>query len=159
MELKARQRGIKVRTRDSFSDLSRASVVSLQVESAHLFDSPLPQDARLGVALGTPERSGFGRMAVPVRVELPLDRLTLLPAGESFRGEAEVRIVASDDRGNVSPMPVVRVDVTADSRPAAGAIQIFETHLELRRRPHRLLVAVHDPATGALFGSRLAIEP
>lgn len=159
VELKARQRGIDVRTRDSFSDLSRSSEVSLQVESAHLFDSPLPSEVRLDVAAGTPERSGFGRMRVPLRVNLPLDRLTLLPMGESFRGQAEVRIVASDDRGDLSPVPVLRVDLATDSQPVAGAVQLFETHLELRRRPHRLMVAVHDPASGALFGSRLDIEP
>ena len=163
VELKARQRGIDVRTRNSFSDLSRASVLSLQVESAHLFDSPLPSNARLDVSVGTPERSGIGKMTVPLRVDLPLDRLTLLPAGlptgQSFVGRAEVRIVASDDRGHLSPVPVLQVDLKAGSRPAAGSVQSFEAQIELRRRPHRLLVAVHDPASGALFGSRLDVEP
>ncbi|MDA8017016.1 MAG: VWA domain-containing protein [Thermoanaerobaculia bacterium] len=159
VELRARQRDLDVRTRDSFSDLSRASVVSLQVESAHLFDSPLPSAARLAVSLGAPVRGRFGRMTVPLRVDLPLDRLTLRQNGEAWLGRAEVRIVASDDRGDVSPIPVLQVDLASNGRPVSGATQPFETMLELRRRPHRLLIAVHDPASGALFGKRLSIEP
>lgn len=157
--LKAKQRGIDVRTRDSFSDLSRASLVSLQVESAHLFDSPLPSTARLDASLGTPERRGLGRMEVPLRITLPLDRLTLLPAGDRWRGQVEVRVVASDDRGDVAPVPVLQVDLETSREPTAGMSQVFETALELRRRPHRLLVAVHDPLSGALFGERLSIDP
>ncbi len=42
VKIEVLRKGAKVRTRSGFADLSRDAQLDLQVESAHLFDAPLP---------------------------------------------------------------------------------------------------------------------
>ena len=158
VEVKVRRKGLKVRSRESFSDLSRQTEVTMLVESSQLFDLPLPGESReLGVAFGEPAKGGFRKVIVPLKLEIPLDRITLLPTAEGFAARLELRVAATDDRGNRADIPVLPVELRADPDGEEIFAEV-EIGLKLRRRPHKLLVSLHEPVSGNLMSKRVALS-
>jgi VWFA-related protein len=155
VELQMRVKGLEARTRDSFSDLSLQSEVTMMVESAQLFELELPGQGSLGVSFGEPVKAGFKKVALPVRLEIPLDRIRLLPVADGYSANLELRVAATDDDGGSSEIPIVAVALHGDAPPAAGETAVFETELKLRSRPHRLLLSIYDPASGSLLSERI----
>ncbi len=158
LQIKVRRKGTGVRCRTSLADLTRSSDVSLMVEGAQLFDSPLPGEGEIDVELGAPRRTARGRVRVPLRLEIPLAKLTLLPAAGGYTTALELRVAARDEDGAMAEIPVLELAIERGGSPAAGDVEIYETELKLRHKPHRLIVALYEPTTGNLLSQRLELE-
>jgi len=149
------RKGLEVRSRESFTDLSRQTEVSMMLESAQLFDLPLPGESRdLAVTFGEPQKGGFRKVIVPLQIEIPLDQLTLLPYEGGAAARVELRIAATDDRGTTAAIPIIPLTLE-NPETGDGATAAFEFSLKLRRRPHQLLISVHDPSSGLLISKRV----
>ncbi len=159
VDVKMRPKGLKPRSRRSFSDLSPQTEVSMMIESAHLFDAPLDGNIELAVEFGTPQLEGVGKVTVPLRLDIPFDEVITLPDAEGFAAHLELRIAATDSDGVSADLPVVPVVLRSSGAPVAGQLGVFETRLKLRRKPHRLLVAIFDPAAGKILSRRIEFEP
>ncbi len=152
------RKGLKVRFRKSFSDLSRQTEVSMLIESAQLFGLPIPGESHnLGISFGEPTDSGFRKVLVPLKLEIPLDQVTLLPHQNGYAARLELRVAATDDRGKSAVIPVIPVELRGESAEEAQ-IAVFEISLKLRRRPHNMLVSLHDPTSGTLISKRFDLE-
>ena len=155
-------KGLDVRSRGSYADLSRAALATMQVESAHLFDLPVPSARSFGAEVGRPETSGWGKVEVPITLRVPLDGVTLVadPQNPSARlARLELRIAATDDRGYEAESPLTSVVFRLDGPPEPGQAVAWATRLELRRRAHRLLLVLHDPMGDAMWAHRLELSP
>ncbi len=159
VEVKLRSKGLKVRSRRGFQDLSRQSEVSMWIESAHLFDAPLGDSLPLAVELGQPGQGGFGKVLLPLRLDVPLDQVTLLPQNEGYITRLELRVAATDEDGDSADLPVLPISIELPGLPEAGATSRYETLLKLRRKSHRLLISLHDPVSGLFLARRLVFEP
>ncbi len=82
------RRGLRVRTRKHFLDMSRGAEVTMLVEGALLFDDSPGQDV-LDARFGTPRKAGFRKIEVPMVVSIPLDDVKLLPMGSHWMNELE----------------------------------------------------------------------
>ncbi len=149
IKMEVRDRGLKVRTRKSFSDLSRQTEVTMMVESAQLFDLPLPSTADFKVTFGEPQ--GGRKVVVPLFVEIPLEALTLLPGADGYTAQLELRIAVTDDRGHRADIPVIPFEVQRDQKPASGETAAYQTSLRLRRRPHQMLISIYDRTSGEML--------
>ena len=157
VKVEVRRRGLKVRSRESFSDLSRRTEVTMLVESSQLFDLPLPgEDRDLGVDFGEPAKAGFRKVIVPLKLEIPLDQITLLPTASGFAARLELRVAATDDRGNRADIPVLPVELRTGADGEAE-VAVVEIALKLRRRPHTMVVSLHEPASGGLISKRVEL--
>ncbi len=157
VRVEVKRKGLKVRARDGFSDLSRDSEITMMVESAQLFDLPLPGEKTLGVSFGESADSGFKKVLLPVRLEIPLDYVTLLAGGEAIGAELELRVAATDDHGDRAEIAVLPIIVSGTEPAAAGQVAVLETQLELRRQPHRLLISLYDPPSGNMLSRRVEV--
>ena len=157
VKVEMRQKGMKARTRKSFSDFSRQSEVSMMVESAQLFDLPLPGQGDLAVSFGKPSKAGFKKVLVPVRLEIPLDQVTFVPQVDGFGARLELRVAATDADGGNAEIPVLPVELRSASGSGTEGIAVYETQLRLRAKPHRLLLSLYDPASGNLLAKRVEI--
>lgn len=146
------RRGFRVRSREGYVDMSRASEVTMMVEGSLLFGNP-PSAKPLGVRFGRPERRGLGKMVVPVQVAIPLDEVQLLPVAGVWQNELEFRVTVMDKHGNRSETPVEKVRIAGPQEPQPGQYFTYQTGLELRRREHTFVIAVYDPLTGAILSS------
>ncbi len=159
VKVEVRRKGLKVRSRHSFSDLSRSSETTMLFESVHLFDLPLPASHALDVTLGEPTPDGSKRIVLPFEIAIPMDLVTVLPsAGGQVVARLELRVAATDDRGDHADIPVIPLELESDRMPRDGEVWTYSDTLTLRRRPHRLLVSLVDPASDAILIKRLDFD-
>ncbi len=158
IDLDVRRKGLKIRSRDSFSDLSRQTEVSMMVESSLLFgDAPSSQP--LYAEPGEPQKSGRGKVEVPLSVVIPVAELTFLPRGEHYLSEVELRVVVQDERGNLSDVPVIPMTVAMEEMPEEGELRRYDTAVRMRKRKHELVVSLYDVASGKILATRLEVDP
>jgi hypothetical protein len=145
-----------VRARGSYLDSSREREVSMAVESTLLFGNAASAGS-VAVEVGKPVAAAKRRMEVPIRVSIPLDEVTILPVGDRFATQLELRVAVQDENGQQAPIPVVPWKLEFAELPPAGSVGTFTTALLLRRTSHRAVVAVHDPASGRIFSTGFEI--
>ncbi len=159
VRVESRQKGLKVRARSGFSDLSREREVSMMVESSLLFGNP-PSASPLQAEIGRIEKKGFGKILVPVRLGIPLDALTFIPQREDlWVAELELRVAVLDEQGNSSDVPVIPLALQAPGPPVAGLVKPYEAQVKMRRKKHDLVVSLYDRASGKILSNRLVVNP
>jgi VWFA-related protein len=144
-----RPEGAKVRHRESFMDLSRASRDAMKSEEAILLGGT---GGDLDVTVGE-VRSGQGnRVEVPLTLRIPMDWVTMVPQGKNVKeyvGELELRVAAMERDGRRSETTVVPVRLTGPE-PPPGSVATYETAVEIRGRgDQRLILYLYDQLSGA----------
>jgi VWFA-related protein len=158
VRLEVLPKGLKVRSRTGFFDLSRKAENSLIVESAMLFGNS-PDVLAMPVKLGSPVASGRREMEVPVSLAIPVDAITFVPVNGKQTAELELRVSAVDSGGNRAPVPVIPVTLTGAEAPKAGAFVRYDTRLKLRKLPHHLTLAIFDPLSGKILTGQANVAP
>ena len=144
---------LTVKNRRRVKVQSSAARALEKVESALRFDNALVQHD-LGIEAFPGSRKGRRRVRVPIEVRFPLDGVAVLPGPRGFAGQVEISVLTRDEAGNraVSHTETVPIEGGAALRP--GDWFTYRTELVLKPRPHRVVVQVHDPSSGAnLVGS------
>lgn len=149
IRVEALRPGLTLRARSGFADLSRQSQVAMAVESAVIFGNP-SFDEPLLLEMGLPERSGWGKVEVPITIRIPARSLALAPVPEGFRARVDLYLAVLDSAGDTADVPVIPLELTRAALPAEGDEVVYETRLTMRREPHDLVATVYDPATGAM---------
>ncbi|PYQ65156.1 MAG: hypothetical protein DMF53_06055 [Acidobacteria bacterium] len=161
VEVEMVPRGLRSRSRRGFLDLSRPAAVAMKIDSALLFGE-LPDGKPLGIHLGAPVRAkgkGRGMTEIPVTLDIPTSAVTLLPGSDGhYRGQAELRIAALDDRGNQSVAPPLRVDVSSPQPPSEGGVVHYQTQIFLRGHTTHVVAALYDPVSGEVAAGRAELE-
>jgi VWFA-related protein len=156
--VKTRTRGLDARSRQSFSDLSRQTEVSMMVESSLLFGS-LPGAAPLVATFGAPERAGRGKVMIPLRIEVPLAELTFLPVQDGWRAEMELHVAVQNEKGETAEIPVMPLTVQGKSPPREGQSKAFYTPITMRKRQHVVVVSLYDQLSGKMMSTRMEVDP
>jgi VWFA-related protein len=156
--IKARARGFDVRSRQSFSDLSRQTEVSMMVESSLLFGS-LPGATPLVATFGAPERAGRGKVIMPLRIEVPVGEVTFLPVQDGWRAEMELHVAVQNEQGDTAEIPVMPLSVQARVPPRQGQSKEFYATIEMRKRKHVVVVSLYDQLSGKIMSTRIDVDP
>lgn len=140
--------GLRVRSRNSFLDLSAKAAVSMRMESALLLGS-LPDAVAMPMKLGAPVRTK-GETEIPVILGLPVSALTIFPVDGQFRAQVQLRVAAADENGNRSDVPVLSIDLKSPNPPKAGGFVRYQTNLKIRGKAKHIVVATYDPMSGKI---------
>ena len=97
------------------------------------FEGTLPLDVELGAVTTGRE----DRVRVPLEIQVPLARVTLLPRGEKLAADLELRVEVLDDLGRRSEVSMIPVHLTGDRAPAPGERALYRAELEVRREAGR----------------------
>ena len=154
----AGHRGLRVRSRENYLDMSRGAEVTMLVEGTLLFGGS-PGAESLEVNFGEPRKAGFRKISWPMEVTIPLDDLTLLPVGDRWMTELEFRIALIDPFGDRSDTPISRVPIVGEEAPSPGDAFVYETDLVMRKRTHRYVAAVYDPLSGEILSAGGDVDP
>ncbi len=158
IRVKVTEPGLRVRTRDTYLDMSRQAERTMAVESALLFGDPAAEGT-LGVQVGEPERAGRRTMNVPITIAIPTDLVTALQEGDEWVIRTELRVAALDESSRQSEVPSVPVEFRFKERPEAGKAIPYKTNLKLRRTEQVLVVSVTDVVGGRSLTSRVEVVP
>ncbi|MEE8525470.1 MAG: VWA domain-containing protein [Thermoanaerobaculia bacterium] len=153
-----RDPSLKVRSRRSFSDLSRKTEVTMMVESALLLGD-MQGPSALGAEIGEIEGAGFRRILVPLELLIPLDALTFLPGAKGWTTQVELRVAVEDKNGNRNEIQVIPLHLDYPAKPAAGELGRYTTRLKMRKMKHDLVVSIHDELSGTILWKRLELAP
>jgi VWFA-related protein len=148
VELDVLRPGLRVRSRNSFLDLSSKAELSIRLESALLLGS-LPGSIPMPMRLGAPVRTK-GETEIPVTLGFPVNALTLVPVDGLFRSSVQLRFAAADENGNRSEVPVLIVDLKSAKPPKAGGYVRYETRLKIHGKAQHLVAAAYDPMSGKI---------
>lgn len=149
---------VKVRARDSIQDLSRQEEVSLAVESALLFGSP-PGFDQLPVITGELEHQGRRFMLLPLAIAIPVDDITLVPQGDEYVTQLELRVAAVSETGDQSDIPVVPLTFRLEEKPEEGKFLPYQTKVKLRREPQKVVVSLYDTLGSNLYSNVVQVDP
>ncbi len=158
VSLQVLTKGLQVRTRSGFLDLSRKAESSLIVESAMMFGNS-PDVVPMGIKLGEPVASGRREMEVPVSLAIPVDSITFVPVNGKQTAELELRVAAVDSSGNRAPVPVIPVTLSGTEAPKPGYFVRYDTRLKLKKLPHHLTLAIYDPLSGKILTAQADVKP
>jgi hypothetical protein len=151
-----RRKGLDIRTREGFSDLSRSTEVSMMVESSLLFGDP-PSAEPLKVEIGRGKKAGFGTRDVPIKVMVPLGPLAFLPIAGGFAADTEMRVAVLDEDGNTSEIPVMSLLLKTPTMPIANSFTVWEHTLRMRNKKHQLVVSLYDKASGKILSAKIDV--
>lgn len=165
LEVKVAGKGYTVRHRASYRDKPLEMRYVERIFAAARMgveQNPLGVRLELGdsVAVGS-----TGRLAVPLRIWVPLDRLTLV-AGEDEKATGRLRVMlsASDGEGGMTPVrqKLVPVEVGAGERDRGeegqGAEKLVEVQLDLPPGRHLVALGVRDEVGGEVSYLRYPFE-
>jgi len=163
IEVVALRPGLEVRSRQSYLDLSREAEVSAATESLLLFEQgagiasePLPIRP---IRAGDAKKAGRQTFELTLTLGIPTARITMLPVGDAWVGDLELRVATLDSKGDRSEMAVLPLHLEAKSEPSAKGLVRYDTALTLRRIEQEVVVSVFDPLSGHLLASRVRIDP
>ncbi len=162
VRVEVRRPGLRVRSRGGYVDLSRRAEADMETQGRLLF----PDETRthgepvLRVEIGEPEATGpFRRkMQVPVTVHVPVGHFPVFPFEGRFLARLELRFAVVDRNGQQARMPVIPLSLAGSTEPAPDAVVPYDTVLTLRRRPHDLVVSVHDPVSRQTVSVRTQVR-
>ena len=162
IKVEALRPGLTVRARRDFLDLSKQAEVAMRLESALVFGGGIASAESLALRVGAPvpakkvKGKAMG-VEIPVTLGIPVSAMTVLPAGDKYATELELRFAATDERGNQSDIPSVPVKLSSSQPPPAGGIVRYETKVLLNGKATRLVAAVYDRVSGKIAAAEAEI--
>jgi VWFA-related protein len=153
LKVKLRDKDIKadLRYRESYRDKSVETQMSDGTLASLEFKYESNQhDLKLEIDNGEPRDEGRFYL-VPVRVRIPLKKVTLVPAAETLEGRVRLFIAALDYEGAKSPVQESSVPISIPAGqfdPEGDQVFVYSMELLMRRGGHEVAVGLRDDLSG-----------
>ena len=160
IEVKVQRRGLKVRHRNGYRDKT-AEVQISEGTLASLFYGW--QSNPLGIELlveGGGRRQDNGNYLVPIKIRIPLSKVTLIPREELHYGRLQVSMAVLDEQGRVSSVQQTPVPIqipNAEIEVAKTKFFVYEASLLMREGYQEVAVGVRDDFPGESSFVRLPV--
>ena len=109
VELRDRSKNIRIRHREGYRGKSQFARMADGTTSTLLYGfdrNPLDVDLHLGA--GSPSEGNF---RVPIRIDVPLGRIVMVPREDFHQGRVKIYFSALDDKGRMSDVQEVPLDI------------------------------------------------
>jgi len=154
IEVRLKRPGLKVRYRQGYRDKPALERTVDRTLASLLYgyeDNPLEIQVEVGDS--EPLALSNGKSAtwsVPVRLRIPLFRVTMLPTEKSFEGKLRLLVATGNAAGKRSQVRQVQVPISIprlSALTALGQYYQYEVKLNLETGEQHLAIAVRDEAT------------
>lgn len=146
LEVKVRRKGASARYRHGYTDLSEDErLAALLMGALWLGQADNPQE--LTMEPGGGARAAEGGYRVPLRIAVPLSKLTLSEEGSTYAGGFSVFVTAVDESGHRAPLARSEVPVVIPTAELEGARQQhfgYEIGMILGDGKHRVAIGIRD---------------
>jgi len=114
----------------------------------------------LEVTLDEPEPLDGKRYVQPIRIDMPVRKLVLLPDGDRRIGQILVAFAVLDENSNTAPPQLLRLrlDIAADQY-AEDAMATQRVRLMVRTGTQRIAVGVRDEVSGVESSLAISLPP
>lgn len=160
INVKVRQKGVRVRSRQAFWHKSVEQQLADKTMGALMFgatENPLGVTVRLGPPSPGPQ----DQFRVPVEIDVPYERLTLLPAADGQQGSLTLILAAPGDKGKGTAVRKMPVAVSLPPGADASGIHRIGIQVDLPAGEHRVGLGIWDElaATGSFLGLNVSAGP
>jgi VWFA-related protein len=152
IKVRVKQAGARVANRSGYYDLSSDDRLEESLHTRLTFDhvlGPLP----VTLSLGTPHSGDRGAIVLPVRADMPMDKVTLLPRDDGFVGRVHVYLSVFDSKGrNVGfHHQLQEVSLTpAQRQKAAGDPFRYSMNVRLQKGEFTVVITLRDELSNEL---------
>ncbi len=149
IEVKVKEKAgdnLKARHREGYRDKA-PSVLMSDGTVAALLHGFASNELGLKLDFGPQTRNDKGQYLVPVRVSIPLDKVTLLPREATHEARLQMFVAAMDDDGGQSDVQEAELPISipnADVEKAKAQQFLYTVSLLMRGGPHRVAVGMRD---------------
>jgi VWFA-related protein len=146
LEVKVRRPGVEVRYRRSLQPKLPAQHLADLTLGSLLFGV---EDNPLAVALevGEPLALDGTLFSVPIRLSIPIGKLTLVSQGGSHVGRLSIQVGARDRQGKLAPVRAAAIPISipdAHLAEARGKLFLYEVKMLMRAGDHAVAVGLRD---------------
>ena len=141
--------GLKARHRRNFLDLSHGARREMEAEEALLRGEGGDLDVTVGEWRGR---------QVPVSLRIPMDWVTMVPEGDHYSCDLELRVATLDERGGRSEISTIPIHIEGPE-PPPGSYATYEARLRLRRIQQRVVLYLYDSLSGESKVAGLELSP
>lgn len=158
VEVKVRRSGVDVNYRKSVQTKTTAERLADRTMGTLLFGV---EDNPLGIeAVATrPAKLDESLFMVPVRVRIPIGKLTLVPGETAHTGRLSLHVASRDRQGRLAPVRAVEIPLTVPNdqlEVARTKFYVYEVKMLMREGEHSLAVGLED--TVGAVASFVSIE-
>jgi VWFA-related protein len=149
IEVEVARKKVRIRHRSDYVALSERDRVAAQA-LASLAMPDAENSLHIAWQVPTPGQPTGDLFRVPLYVQVPSDRLALLPDGESWRGSVRLFAVASDLEGGLAPVFEKSVPINVN-QPVYGESRLtfnLQARIDLAPGQHTVAVTVFDELAG-----------
>jgi len=168
IEVRVKRPGVKVRYHQSYRDKPALERTVDRTLASLLYgyeDNPLEIQVEIGdsAPLALPNGQS-ATWSVPIRLRIPLFRVTMLPTEKSFEGKLRLLVATDNAAGKRSPVRQVQVPISIprlSALTALGQYYQYEVKLNLETGEQHVAIAVRDEATSttSFLARTLSIGP
>lgn len=146
LAVKVKRDGVTVRYRKSFEAKSASEQVADRTLGTLLFGI---EDNPLGITLevGEPVALDGSLFSVPIRVKIPIGKLTLLPQDGKHVGKLSLQVGARDRDGRLAPVRRIEIPLAIPDAQIAVArtkLYLYEVKMLMRAGDHAVAVGLSD---------------
>ena len=148
--VKVKRGDLRIRYRPSYRDkpaLEKAADRMLTALLHGIEDNPLEVAVELGVQTPDP---GTDTWTVPIRLRMPLDKLTLLQqeAGGAHQGRLRLMVATRDEKGATSPVRQVEVPLEISAQELSSRQYLYALTLKMPAGVQQVALGVRDEMAG-----------
>jgi VWFA-related protein len=146
LAVKVKRPGLQLRYRQSYRDkpaLERTADRTLAALYYGVEDNPLDVE----VTVGEQSPAEAGQYSVPLRLRIPLFKLTILPQNDVYQGSLRLMVVVRDEQGGMSALRQVEVPLRISRKEvlnAMGQYYVYNLTLNLKPGLQHVALAVRD---------------
>jgi len=135
---------LRVRTRQSYTDLSKRSQVEMAVESSLLYGSGATSDA-IQMEFGESQKAGRRTIEVPLTVKVSMGALQPVRTSDGrWVAQIVLSVAALDDSGGRSEITPLPLTFTSKNKPSADDWAAYQTTLKMRNKTKEVAIAIYD---------------
>lgn len=150
IRVQAKNRAYTVRSRQQVIDKTTTQTMGDEV-LANLLSVQKPNDLGLVMSIEQPVPAGRGNYRVPIKLQIPMNTLTLIPRGDLHMGAFEIFAVLGSAKNAVSKVVRLPHHLTLDQTQFSkleGKFYTYSVDIMMRGGTNQLSVAVVDQVSG-----------
>jgi VWFA-related protein len=152
IDVRLTRSGLRARYRSGYQEKT-VETRTAEAVTAALFYPRTENSMNFSLAVGKPKAYGIENYLVPIKIGIPLQNVTLVPAGDVYKGRLYIYFVVLDSSGQQSDLQIRPLDIKVELKSYDSARKKdygYDVQLVMIPGGQKLSVAIRDGVSNAV---------